>query len=436
MQYNYENDDPASRFEFREEYWEQAKALIEADEARRRRRRWLLWWFFAGLLLVVAGWWWASPGQLLSKKEEKLEKIEVQSPKIDIKTHLDRNISNEESTQLPSNTEKTTSNRAGSNSSEINTNTTASSGAKHSAFSPKATHQTNSFTETGRTAAQNSSAPAPVDPSQTFVPGTKTNTVPEENLLPPALPHRAEKWTEQLFLLPLPFSINTPKTPEIELKKAAENTPMAEQIKPVKHESFFAGIQLGASAYQPAPNGKFLGFNTGVYAGYQVKNNWSLSAGASLRFQPGNWVDTSDVAVADSLKYSFGFEQIHSERRASGLLNLEFPLGIQRRWQRLNCELGIAPGLLIFALDRYKQTRETSFSAAKTTLNRIERGETAPFATTYFNTFAGAEWAMNQRLGLSLRANYRLGAIVKANNEDPAVHSGPGLDLGLRLKLF
>jgi hypothetical protein len=148
MQYNYENDDPASRFEFREEYWEQAKALIEADEARRRRRRWLLWWFFAGLLLVVAGWWWASPGQLLSKKEEKLEKIEVQSPKIDIKTHLDRNISNEESTQLPSNTEKTTSNRAGSNSSEINTNTTASSGAKHSAFSPKATHQTNSFTET------------------------------------------------------------------------------------------------------------------------------------------------------------------------------------------------------------------------------------------------------------------------------------------------
>jgi len=57
MQQKYDNDDPNGRFAFREEYWEQALALIEADEARRRKkRRWLLWWCLAGLLLVAAGY--------------------------------------------------------------------------------------------------------------------------------------------------------------------------------------------------------------------------------------------------------------------------------------------------------------------------------------------------------------------------------------------
>ncbi len=63
MRVKFESDNPADRFEFREEYWEQAQALLEAEEARRRkRRRWLLWWCFFAVALIGAGvCFWAIP---------------------------------------------------------------------------------------------------------------------------------------------------------------------------------------------------------------------------------------------------------------------------------------------------------------------------------------------------------------------------------------
>ena len=50
MRQKFDSDDPRERFEFREEYWEQAQALLEQDEAGRRIRLWL----FIGLLLAMA----------------------------------------------------------------------------------------------------------------------------------------------------------------------------------------------------------------------------------------------------------------------------------------------------------------------------------------------------------------------------------------------
>jgi Outer membrane protein beta-barrel domain len=48
-------DDPAARFDFREEYWQQAVQLLEADE-RRRKRRMIFWWASAavGVVLLAA----------------------------------------------------------------------------------------------------------------------------------------------------------------------------------------------------------------------------------------------------------------------------------------------------------------------------------------------------------------------------------------------
>ena len=60
MQRKFDSDDPAERFPFREEYWEQAQALIEADEQRRRKRRRFLFWWFSGAALIGVGalWLW------------------------------------------------------------------------------------------------------------------------------------------------------------------------------------------------------------------------------------------------------------------------------------------------------------------------------------------------------------------------------------------
>lgn len=49
------NDDSGAGFPFKEAYWEQAKALIEADERRRRWRRLFFWWFGGSMLLLTIG---------------------------------------------------------------------------------------------------------------------------------------------------------------------------------------------------------------------------------------------------------------------------------------------------------------------------------------------------------------------------------------------
>jgi hypothetical protein len=57
MRDKFNSDDPAGRFEFQEAYWDQARVLLEADEARRKKRRWFwLWWLVPGV--VALGLWW------------------------------------------------------------------------------------------------------------------------------------------------------------------------------------------------------------------------------------------------------------------------------------------------------------------------------------------------------------------------------------------
>ncbi len=57
MRKKFDTDDPGARFEFREEYWEQAQAMLEADERKRKRRFLWWWWLGAGCLLLAVGGW-------------------------------------------------------------------------------------------------------------------------------------------------------------------------------------------------------------------------------------------------------------------------------------------------------------------------------------------------------------------------------------------
>ena len=57
MRQKFDSDDPGERFEFHEEYWEQAQTLLEKEEDKRRRRFWLI----IGLVLAMALLAWLLP---------------------------------------------------------------------------------------------------------------------------------------------------------------------------------------------------------------------------------------------------------------------------------------------------------------------------------------------------------------------------------------
>lgn len=493
MRHKYDNDDPQGRFEFREEYWEQALALIEADEAqrRRKRRRGLLWWSLAGLLLLSAGigWWRMSGSNADLNAGSAIGAHETTGYQPDKTGRQDATHTTDETatasntaTSSTNQTDKTNTadaqNQAENNSSNTKNNTLNAAqraqqlSARNRAFEAKNNAKIDAkgngaLNASGKQLTQkgNPSANAPQssglstnaekttgNASTTQGAGNagaenalenpvNTNGADAENAAntttPAAAPVKTlDKLLEQLFTLPLPMepAVSTEKKALKTPEKAEE--PMANQIKPVKDNRFSAGIAASGLLYKSSFDKRNLGFTTALYGAYRINRHWSASAGLGIRFTPGTWTDTSGTQFTESFLYSFGFESVQTERRAAGLLSLELPIAASWHHGAFGIEAGVAPGYLLYALDRYKQTTENSFHGPKTTRNRLEKADTESYGRYYANTFAGAEWWFSRNASLTLRGNYRLGTLVKETVENPAVKAGASVELGLKIKLF
>lgn len=496
MRHKYDNDDPAGRFEFREEYWEQARVLIEADEARRRKkRRWLLWWCFSGLLLLGAGigWWQMTSGNAATGNNES-GRIGLSEPHTNPNTggptasipdqHNSTNtaadpgspnVNTTNNTHQPENNTNTSTNTASSSRPSTHSATAAhqpeNTTSKHSTSRTHSTDHNvtgnqpkprNITASAGQTSQKNginpanAVAPLPTDgslaqpspaPARNSAGGEQNNagnsTLPEspvanQGTTPGAAPGKLEKLLEELFTLPLPLNPVSDQTkPAAKKPEQVPPPPMAAtQIKPVKDKRFTFGVSTAASAYENAPDQRWFGFTGGLFGAYQWNPHWSVSLGLGARYHPGSWIDSTTTTTGDSLWYSFGYKQLHAERRTLGLLALETPVAVQWTKRLLTVEGGVAPGRLLYALERFKQTEKSSLEATKTTRNRLERGDTAPFGKQYVNVFGGIGIRCTRDVSLSLRGNYRFGNIVAATDASPAVKGGLSIDLGLTWKIF
>ena len=484
MQQKYDNDDPNGRFAFREEYWEQALALIEADEARRRKkRRWLLWWCLAGMLLVAAGYgfWGEFSNTIEAKAAGQVEKSIVAAPdqenKQEAKAQRAKNNAasekgQEANAQMASNT---TGNKKGqgANLQEASNNTEnkKGKGLRGKTIKNNGTQKTKNTSQLsvdplpiGQQAGKTEAAPndlntrkAPANSSISQYPlsasnAASTSTDPNNPLMPgQPLPNSntgipAQSQSDNalaqdqtlkslfapIYALPLPMDTVSSNRTSTGKKPSAVTAPPVKQIKPIRDSRYTLGFAAATAAYQPAPDKRWLGFSGGFFGSYKLSESWSASIGLGLRYQPGHWLDTAGNLQTESLRYSFGFESLKTQRRALGLLSLEIP--IAAAWHRgaFAAEAGIAPGRLLVALERYEETSESSLNALKTTLNRLERGETNIYHQYYANAFAGLEWKFIQNASINLRGNYRFGAILKAALEDPSIKGGSNLELGLK----
>lgn len=477
MQRKFDSDDPAERFPFREEYWEQAQALIEADEQRRRkRRRFLFWWFFSGLF-VGAGvlWLWlGQPGQASEMASGKdMEQQEVVSPAAPAEKNTLSDREHSTATTTPRQTD-TASEQGSEHSlkSIDNQQSRAGEGKAQAESAPKKPGATPSVTTLrgARTPAVAPSISSRKARSDRKTNGTGKSTPssdrPSENNIP-----APEKTTNQNEDIKQPQSVSPDKSMPAQLNAPVSTTDAiqaagfvptdniallevlelpfppvlraeknlvfykkpkqyAAQIKPVSDKRFVLGAAASVSTWKSGT-----GYTAGLFGNYRLNAPWSVSAGLRLRYLPlaaANPLPDSSEQVSVRYRYSFGFERTEWRRTAVGLHYLEIPLAA--RWQRgrLGLEAGVAPGILLLARDQVTQTIESSLGGIETPVKRFESGEKTNFRSAYFSTFVLAEWRVVSRLGLTLRGNYRPGSILKPVENIEFEKFALGLDMGLR----
>ncbi len=477
MQRKFDSDDPAERFPFREEYWEQAQALIEADEHRRlKRRRFLFWWFFSGLLVGAGALWlWlGQPGQASewASGKDAAQPGVVTPAAPSLKNTLPGNDKSNIAT-TPGSTNASSESGSGNSLKNIdNQQDRVGEGQVQAGSTPEKTKETLSVSALPgvRKPAlappkNNRKAPAAEKPDS-----IEKSTVPGDPSSENNSPARA-KTTEQnaaikqvTSILPdnqAPAPANVPVSPgdstqatdavptvsvallevlELPFPRALRDrknlvfhkTPKkyAAEIKPVSDKRFVWGAATSVSTWKSGT-----GYTAGIFGNYRLNAPWSLTAGLQLRYLPPPTTDPlpdSSEQVSVQYRYSFGFERTEWRRTTVGLYYLEIPLAA--RWQRgrLGLEAGVAPGILLRARDQVTQTLESSLGGIETPTKRFETGEKSKFRRGYFSTFVLAEWRVVSRLGLTLRGNYRPGSILKPVENVEFEKYALGLDIGLR----
>ena len=490
MRQKFDSDDPQERFEFQEEYWEQAQALLEREEHRRRRRV----WYFLLLVLAMAllAWFLVLPwgDGALSENKGKEEQSTFLSENSENQSAEQRSSALTENTENPANTNgKTTMGEPTMKLSEPESVEESIQRERNRSASfvsekpSKGTQQNRvgnkSLAKTGKSdnaggvarlsdeqvaAGRNTiSSPAaqsarPVQAGQTKIENTSsaianppTTTPPITNppiTTPPITnpPITTPPITTPPALIPT-FNIPTPLTlfpiPEpalVPLKPwILAKEPIAKITKPVKNQRFAFGLTMAGAAYQSSDTmGRWAGWAIGLFGKYRLNKNWSLMLGIQERFVPGFGapVESSNPGETVQLRYSFGFKREEWKRETRGLHYLEIPLSAQWHKGPWGLEAGGAGGMLLAVQNSTTYTVESSLEAAKTTVKKFTKGDTKPYNQTYFSGFAGAEYRLNNRISVMARGQYRFTPVLKSLGEGVANKGLGNVELGLRARLF
>jgi hypothetical protein len=480
MRRKFDTDDPAARFPFQEEYWEQAQALLEAEEARRRkRRRWLLWWFFGGLLVLGGGvlWRWSGGPAAASAGTSPRQDLATESPASgqavrdaaranDDFSHLkipagdsvfsSQNIENQNfdskslaptapassapnlssvaspSTQpLPENLPQNTL-RLAEKTASVDKIPLENARSATEVLVQRAPEQAGADPRSDAIQAQGAQPAGGLEngANAVFFPG---KNLPSEGGDTAAARSKSGALFLPLELLRLPLRAvaSVPPAPTLRAALPPQMPPPGalEGGKTPSKWGFDAWV--AGAMQQPAPDGKQVGGALGIRASRRWGQHWSGALGLGLRFLPGDWsvADSLEDLESAQLRYSFGVERTDYQRDSPGLLVAELSPSV--RWERGPWAVGAGPtlGFLLAAPQRTTKTTEASLTGV-TTSREIGLGARAAYRQGYLGVFGEAEYVLNRRLGLLARGHYRFGDPRKVA-ANPVVGLW-GLDLGLR----
>lgn len=420
------NEDPAERFPFREEYWEQAKTLLVLEERKAIRRK-LIWWLLGAcllLLLAISAFWRQAAMASLSRSNTG---------------SLSQSVAETQTTPNGIEPSATAAGALATGSAGPGGSVGSAAPARPGVFTRPA-----STAASRRSGYRSAKGPAnPVPPgvkslselttagaaaTTTVANPTNTQNAPEQNGQADTTSHRRLFLPSGLQRLPLiDFKQITPAIPTPEVAPILLILPA-----PVHHKG--AAIVAGAPIYPDAPGGRQTGMTLGLYAAADLTAHWILSIGLQWRYRP---VSTLAVTPTDqALRYSFGYVLEESLRQNWGVHYLEAPISVQRRWRRLHGELGLAPGMLLSASDREIRQRKIQYPAQTVVIESSYReGNKQLYSPLYIAAFTGGSIVLPRGIEAYGRCFYRPDGL-RTNKEGSAGwrgHLWP--ELGLRLGL-
>jgi len=467
MQQKFGSDDPAGRFGFREEYWDQARILLESDEVqRRKRRRWLLWWVFAFAGLVAIPIWWychekadfpsiypsgtlqypagtqsdtvklrdtgsaqeqgsASTDQVKNSADpESMQDVAVRSVSENKKAgkqHDDQLLSNEVARE----------GRSANASGELQA---AYAGKKRPEDSPAksrnlpatglnaasigASNKTNTAAEQAiasetRPSENPASANAKDFNQEQNIPAkndivrqeTPESVKPQDELIP--------KRIDLFDPLPLPFNPVWSGKHRQTMPAGPAKVDVVQQTDVYRDKRWSGFAQLAASYYPGTQLTGQLGTVLGLSLMYNLKPDWSLSLGISGRFMPSMAANSDNNQVllesAGQLRYGFGYARDDFFEDPRSFNMIEIPLAVH--WQKPSwgsLEAGVMPGFLSAVRGRIVRYSSSSLQPVPemSVEQRSASLDKSNYEQTFISLFAGAEWKASRRLGLFGKATY------------------------------
>ncbi len=428
----FEQDDPAGRFPFREAYWEQALPLIEV--AGRKRRRALWWWWLTGLLLLGGGWaGWQWSKQTANQAENRLQARQESSFPADRQTpDQEADLAREETaTGLnkpePKDFPAMTSQTAAQQNASANLPHQAAgapSWVSGSSFNKDKTTDSHPLNQPSATVII--PAIAPSVPAAAYFPGKEstpdTTHVMVNSVTWPAM-------TE----LPTAFWPLTSPTGQFAPARVPAKHPV---IKPLRKPVFAFGLHLTGTAYHAAPQGRNWGTTLGIYTQYWLHPNWSLSAGLAWRSQPVELSVPDTLANVQQLYYRFGYEKNTFRETDRQLQFIELPVALHRHYRAWQMEAGAGYGRLTGVRTVRTQTYTSSLTPTPEVTEKRILGQLGPYRRSYTTFFAGLGWQPLPRVQLTIRGTYRPAALITPGNETDKPPGALWLDAGLRWHLF
>ena len=472
MRHKMQTETPGEPFPFREEHWEHALKLLEAEDRRKKRRRAIFWWWLFGVLLLPSAGalaWWLMQRSDAAAPRPNREAIVMDSAanqatladntasgtKVAPDNSIERHLLHTE-TNAPA--ETPTPKQSGvANTTAGTTNIPASKNAQAAHENTKTLNPGNTSTALENTKTLNPENTLSVlentktlNPENTSFALENTKTLNPENTLS-VLENTKTLNPENTSTVLKNTKTQKHQNTSLALLAQAETvlrydrpltTPSVQvpppPIKPVQEPRWSFGVHIEGAAQPLSPGPRYLGYAGGLHARYRISEKWQLGAGIAVRQLAINFKEGIPANSSDQLKYSFGYTQQTLKDSSINHYALEMPLSVQRRFGRFDVAAGVAPGILLGLGATRFQTEQSSLAPdPKTSETKVWLGKNAAYKSFWVAPMLALDYRLNKRLSVNLNAQYRSGGVLL---HDIELYDSAGTDLsiglGLRLNLF